>query len=543
MVSFLRLQIGRRHPNRSGTSPTPNFNGPLSTTPPQSLPRGEQQREMKPPRPPSYSDLFDDHDYSQTKPTMDPLVAAVWHNETGSPLHRLPDDILTRIIDTLDNCGVECIRRASRKFPPLCTEIILGRLRTYLPCAKDVDEVAESYRGPFTWPRFSSMSHRGQAEELLRVAEGRGGMPGDRPQLLRLLHRDWYCEGCRAAEEAPGWGQRIERLRRFLYSSKCAAEHPACLFSASQRREESHFRVCIGYEGYLRICGHEQGIIRWSDVLDAETKTGYIQCKHSRHTLLCSEARTNVHGVMVPVCGAALSEQIHPTLEIFGEKIYIMWNAHLNLGRTGWPLTAAALRPRLADIRNNAGRFIYPTTAQGMDPRDLPEFRGFDPNNCDCVHFEGLQNVSSLKGGHTTVSTYGLALPDDLGSSGQRRQLWPPKKCQCKLMMHGKGRLDANGTYSYGPGPSNARIHPCHTTGWCLVLRYRRSFLRRTCKGHIDPHWYQYLDPDSYNLTADRDGLDVYWCRQKQCRNYYGQIPGFSRIILSSEYARKCHRS
>lgn len=115
----------------------------------------------------------------------------------------------------------------------------------YLPCAYDADEVADNYRGPFRWPRFSSMSYRGRAEKLLRVVEGRGGMSEDRPQLLRLLHRYWYCDGCRAAEEAPGWGQRVERVR-------------------------------IGYEGYLRICGHEQGIIRWLDVLDIETKTGVV---------------------------------------------------------------------------------------------------------------------------------------------------------------------------------------------------------------------------------------------------------------------------
>ncbi|KUI66292.1 hypothetical protein VM1G_02209 [Cytospora mali] len=147
---------------------------------------------MAPQPPPSYSEIFTpSNDDSPARPPIDPLVAAALHNETLSPLHRLPDHILTRIIDMLDNCGVECIRRSARRFPPLCTEIILGRLRTYLPCADDADEEAGSYRGPFRWPRFSSMSHKGQAEELLRVVEGRGGMPEDRPQLLGLLYKDW----------------------------------------------------------------------------------------------------------------------------------------------------------------------------------------------------------------------------------------------------------------------------------------------------------------------------------------------------------------
>lgn len=521
---------------RGETPPASSSNGPSSATP---LSGEEQKREIDPQSPPSYTELFPhSHADLQADPPMDPLVAAAWHNQTVSPLHQLPDHILTQIINMLDNCGIECIRRAARRFPPLCTEIILGRLRTHLPCADDADEEADNYRGPFVWPRFYSMSYKGQAEELLRVVEGRGGMPEDRPRLLRLLHRDWYCEGCRAAEEAPGWGQRVERLRRFLYCSKCAVDHPACLFSASQRLEKSHFRVCIGHEGYLRICGHEQGIVRWSDVLGTETKTGVerlLQCKHKSHTLVCAERPLNAECPVFQVCDDSLMcEYIHPTLEICKARIYTRWNAHLTLGRTEWPLTAAVLRPRLAEIRDNAGRFICPTTAPGMD---LPEFRCFDPNNCDCVRFEGSQNISSFKGGHTDP-TQGLLPP-----SGQRWQLEPCMKCYCITKIHGKTRLDAIGTYCYGTGESNARILPCHSNGRCLVLRYRRSFPMRTSQGYIYPHWYQALDPDSYNLTADRDGLGVYWCRQQQCRNYYGRLPGFSRIILSSEYSRKCCRS
>ncbi|ROW04491.1 hypothetical protein VMCG_04936 [Cytospora schulzeri] len=268
--------ITRPTPSPGGPSPMSSSNGPSPTSSsnrplPTSRPKGpssntplmghKEKYEVITQSPPSYSELFPSGQInSQADLPMDPLVAALWHNQTASPLHRLPDQILTRIIDTLDNCSIECIRRAARRFPPLCVDIILRRPRTYLPCADDALEDAQNDRGPFRWPRFSSMSHRGQAEELLRVIEGRDGLPEDRPQLLRLLHRDWYCDGCREAEEAPGWSLRVERLRRFLYCSKCDADHPACLFSASQRHERSDLRICIGYEGYLRICGHEQGM-------------------------------------------------------------------------------------------------------------------------------------------------------------------------------------------------------------------------------------------------------------------------------------------
>lgn len=41
---------------------------------------------------------------------------------------------------------------------------------------------------------------------------------------------------------------------------------------------------------------------------------------------------------------------------------------------------------------------LYAPPAPGMD---LAELRCFDPNNCDCVGFHSLQNVSSFGDGHT----------------------------------------------------------------------------------------------------------------------------------------------
>lgn len=55
---------------------------------------------------------------------MDPLVAAMWHNENLSLLHSLPGHLLVKIIGMLGNSGVECIRRVARRFPPLCVREI-----------------------------------------------------------------------------------------------------------------------------------------------------------------------------------------------------------------------------------------------------------------------------------------------------------------------------------------------------------------------------------------------------------------------------------
>ncbi|ROW07876.1 hypothetical protein VMCG_03460 [Cytospora schulzeri] len=349
----------------------------------------QQDGEKPTQRPPSYSAIFHHsrpRSHTPAPPGMDPLAAAAWHNKTHSLIHRLPDRVLIRIIDMLDNSGVECMRRSIAERPGL-----------YIP--------SESFRnGPFTWPGLRSMYPMGQAQEMLRVAEGRDGLPADRTQLMRLLDRDRYCDGCRSTREAPDWGQRAARLRRFLHCSVCLVDHPACLFSSSQRLQKPHRRVCIAHDGYLRICGHKEGIVRWSDVADYERKKGPLQCKKDSHTVLCKDTTmTGSKGnptTLDPGCHVdTCYEFIYPSFQLQGNRICLDWTAHLPLERTEWPITAAALRPRLAELRNNVGRFICPPLAPGVG-MDLPELRCFDPNSCDCIRFEDSQGVLEFDGGH-----------------------------------------------------------------------------------------------------------------------------------------------
>lgn len=95
---------------------------------------------MPPQPPPSYTDISphssDPDRRTCTPPSeMDPLVLSALQNQSYSPLHRLPDHILIRILDMLDNSGIECLRRCSRRFPPICANVVLGRPRTSLPVA------------------------------------------------------------------------------------------------------------------------------------------------------------------------------------------------------------------------------------------------------------------------------------------------------------------------------------------------------------------------------------------------------------------------
>lgn len=494
--------------------------------------------------PPAYSDLF-----PRPSPpcNMDPLIEAIWHNQAISKLPRLPDCVLRAVIQTLDNCGVECLRRVSRRFIPLCEEEILARPHTFQPRWKLKDR-----GGPFVWPRFEVFS-----------GPSRDSAAGEQQRLLQLLSRDWYCEGCRKAREAPNWGRRVERLTRYLYCYPCNAEHPACLFSAQQRQSRTRRRRCIAHEGYIRVCQHDEGIVRWSEISrirqrlneGVENEEKYeIRCDDISHVVPCAHTGTQRSGQRIfdPGCDDPYCfEQPNPTLSVDGSRIWMYWTAHLPVESNGRPLTAVGLRPQIAEIRKSCGLFLYPAiTFTG----DVPEMRCFDPNDCDCVFLEGQENVKMRFGSslhservcrlNTSRRLYPLCRSLSLWSAASlvdsvRRLLlahkWElRKKCGSSFKRH-RARLDFNS--SSGPGRSDVECWPCHAGDSCLVLDYTRV-LNIRCDGDIGAQWYRALDSDSYKLTEDEEGFEVYWCRQTECRNYYGRVSGFSRIVRGAEFHR-----
>ncbi|KAF3764095.1 hypothetical protein M406DRAFT_71340 [Cryphonectria parasitica EP155] len=337
---------------------------------------------------------------------MDPLIAASWHNQQLSPLHRLPDAVLTKIIHMLDsNADVECLRRVARHFPALCAPVILKRQRTYLP--KDNE-------GPFTWPRFYSIEHFGYHTEFHLQIEGYGGPwhVNDRPDLLHRLGRDAYCAGClAAASNKKHWEHRVERLRKYLYCSGCQADHPACLFDPADRGAiHRNFRKCIAHRGFLRSCAHDSGVIYLSDVEEMRRKIkagsdvwkwskAEFQCKDTSHLVACEDSRWRLEGD--PRASDPYSSMDcpcvdwpYPTVRLSSPfRLTMYWTTHLPIGLENWPPSAEALRTQLlSKLRDgdNAGRFLFPHLAPGMAP---PEFRCFDPNACNCIRFEGLHET------------------------------------------------------------------------------------------------------------------------------------------------------
>lgn len=494
----------------------------------------------------------------------DPLVAAARHNQ-AQPFHALPDVVLFGILSRLDNTSVECLRRVARKFPPLAAEVV--RTRDFF----QRDMGVPPRQGPFPWPRLRRMKSDWSAE-------GRA--------LARLLDRDRYCADCLGARAAPDWRARVSSLGRYLECSACDAAHPACLFSRKQRRARR--RRCIAHEGYVRICSHEGGIVRWEDVqigflydeMDAKDPPTFfngVRCWDRSHGTQCGgpdgDKRPENLSVHCEIPEHADKDENYPALRVIrdggpnneDEKSLCMeWAAHIPLGRLGeWPPTASSLRRHLTKLQDNAGRFMTMTTQPQMQ---LPELRCFDPNDCDCVYFEGSEDVDwrpyrplqqrDMPGKDVVFSKCYLDPVRRLVSFPQRRRLSPatgdgherlssrpirmcePGAPQCLLAEtgHMSRFFPVVSDARYGPGLLSIRASLCHSKSPCIRVSYRRYLAKplpyiASSRG-IPASWYLSLDPHSYGLTTDAEGYGVYWCREPKCCNYYRGSPGFSRLLL-----------
>lgn len=408
--------------------------------------------------------------------------------------------------------------------------------------------------------------------------------------FLHRLDKDRYCDGCLQARQAPDYNGRVRNLRMYYVCSACRVSHPACLFLPHERRVGLYNqRRCIAHQGYIRVCGHKEGIVRWSDVLNlhqksvATRKTSMAhRCLDISHLSLCgkpsricsagnSSNRCHVHS-------SGDTQARYPCLNITrsmktGEErkmaIEVSWEAHIPLGRIGeWPPTASGLRRCLTELRDNAGRFMTLTSST----QQLPELRCLDPNDCDCVYFEGSEDVDwrpyqplQQPDQNKSMGAYAKCFPNPerrLTPFPQRRRRSPStrdqyleefssgpirvcptglQQCMLAEKVHAaRFNYQTQFKHLYGPGEPSISMALCHSDSPCFQVTYQRSIAGSfSLDGNIPESWYHSLDPDSYKLTSDMDGYQVYWCREPNCLNYYRNSPGFGRLISGYRHLMK----
>jgi len=493
--------------------------------------------------------LTEVHKGVSTPTPMHPLIAAGFHNRTKSPLCRLPQAVLTRLLQLSDNVTVECLRRCSRLFLRLA------------PAARPAGDFSRKHGDRHPWPTSEQQ-----------------WLPGESETFLDLMTRDEYCAGCLAARRSPDWQSRVEALTKtYLHCSGCDADHPACLFSARQRVKERSKRVCIGHEGHVPLCKHVK--VSWSMILKAAERRLPIRtqggkwkdpvetrCWSMGHSWTCRYRWLPRLGFEVvpqrcPKLYLAACCPSKPTLSVaymiyvpseeellprYGEvmlQVTLAWSGHLSLTtRPDGRYEAEDMGRGIRDLYRQEGHIICPPLAPGPAIGS----RLGDPCRCDCLEYSGKMTSGweqppvtwRLEETCRTSQTLGISChnPKRMDHDSVRREHGSSKR---RCYNHWTKFSGLEEYYA-----QSADIIRCNRGNGCMTVTYKTRFGLPLDGGRIrrmDRTWYQTLDPDSYKLTEDSDGFGVYWCKAQGCRGYYrfnrSRLKG---LLEPSDYVHPC---
>ena len=436
------------------------------------------------------------------RPGMDPLVAASFHNQQCSRLCRLPDELLLMVMQQLDLLTIQCLRRACRLFLRLYSSPEFSS--SHNPRERDY-----SYSHGWLNPWQEPCVKQWPVEQL-------------RPLLARDISR--YCKDCRAARRNRSWQKRTKRLTaETLHCSGCQLDHPRALFSTSQRQSpNSALRVCIGHEGFVRICQHR--VIKWDEIAPialrlSEFDTGNAEVIARIYLTSCTDA-SHFPKHHISVSSYEGFADLFPRISIVGNKksnidLEIEWIGHLELPelRSRECLTAELMHQKLVqELRPGFAEYIAPE----LPPGRLPEMLCLDANRCNCLQYPGREQLDR---------SWLLMPPQEIGFSTCRTD-FSQELC---FAIH-RACLVTTGVSNNGTSWLEVKMMNCPASEQCLQVEYRRTItivpagFMSGWRGCVNVGWWQALDPGSYNLTEDDEGFGLFWCRQKGCLNYYRYV-------------------
>ena len=405
----------------------------------------------------------------------------------------------------LSPLGIQCLKRVFRLF-----------LRLY--CSPAFSNIHQGTEGPGVYAHWYESKYERFPSK----------------QLTDLLNKDImeYCRDCQQRRSKWDWGKKLSSLTMdYLHCSGCNVDHPTCLFSKAQRLKLSKNRICIGREGFVRLCDHY--VITWNEVinialelrkLNTSSATVFLKdCKYISH------APQHMHSEIIS--GVNL-EMLLPTVKVSGcrnenIKVDLEWLGYLDLSRTGFNedgynkiATPTLIRQELEKFRQGAAEYIAPEFSPGR----LTEMNCFDPNRCSCLRYAG---VEQLPHGWQLTPCQGIQVA--CREDPSNNILWPLRSFQDNNFPMGKGRIEAHDVAVYTTGLSPTSVVMIRMEPYCKESQHLRiSYHRRatilpvgSCYDRVSWVWCQMLDPDSYSLTDDMETFGIFWCWQKGCRNYY----------------------
>lgn len=511
-----------------------------------------------------------DPEPSQGTPLQSVLEKDIWvtayqHNQERSPFFRLPNELIAIITSHLSETSKYVLHQSSRRFRGFYSEQGFTRAnvaggRGLIDASKSFGEpppqVGDDYqttrsRGsrssgtPLTSPYGHSVTFPGLVMSPLNPMWTRNVSRtpvADAPkkyenemfkydpfpapdcnfevldksisrfqttrELGPLIRKDLYCQPCLTSLVTPWRQYHRKRLEHPLHCSGCDKNHPNALFSIGQRSKGDKERICIGREGYVRLCPHKT--VSWLDIEAwLASRTGenstVFTCEHESHG---SKTPTKDTSILQP--------DRRPTLRISSRSDFrdviasLQWQVNPLDMKAEEPATVAHIRAKL-----RMEELAATTTLCPHESFDDVTFllRPFDPYHCACT-----QAKSGLTPNHDKTNTCESGLLSSKCTTC----------CRCLSAEWGglgQGRLLATRRLPKEPhqpvGEVNHKVtcNSCPTSYTWSKSDNVVELSRRTMCGFRSPYehsWISMLDPASYD-TKEPGSLHTLWCEDPKC--------------------------
>lgn len=431
--------------------------------------------------------------------SMDPLMAAQSYNNRFCPFTRLPDELLLRVLDFLDDDPVtlHCLQVVSRVF-----------LRLLHP-GSDLWRDEWNFR-PTKW----TAARTSYLQPHLKV------------QFRSLLQRDGRCGNCRRWNDTydprPFDACKFEQGRRQrdyrkLYCGACDTQHEVHEFSkrSQQTWEFPRSRRCLGQEGSVQLCEHVQ--ITWANITNhiddwrrqhpgggdwkACLDSFNIECRHASHDTRCTALGAPTWPqASLRTRGATVSRGSHAV------ALSLEWAPHTRIGSLALTadgrIPAHKLRARFQRLRQlGPADILYPPIRPGA----LPELACIS-SSCPFIYYKTGQDDETPPPPHPSdgrqLSRYCKSIKRDCKSGGIGQKL--------EIMPH------------YLKDAGNTGI-----SRQCFVTRYVDDIKICTTSAIMDPtikiiptdHWLHAMDTDTYPHPDAQQVRPLCW--DETCVNYH----------------------
>lgn len=344
------------------------------------------------------------------------------------------------------------------------------------------------------------------------------------------LRRDLLCANCQRGytnRKTSGLSvackfSTYEGDNQWLHCSGCEVDHLSTVFSAEEAKKPCNERLCIGRQGYVRLCKHE--VITWADIEarvnqalresiggDLRIMTNFRGCQIQNPELgrrlnreICEH-----HSACMSISKAPMDSKLYVSLRL----VWVVDFKRATAETTGdsKPLSAEGMRAMAQALRLGGAASIIP--AEG--PSHLPEMDCFSAS-WDCSRFLRWPRVLEEQ------------------TTSQPARLPPEDRC---VSNH-------TGTDAPCTGLHTARTISLSTTsgltiaargglpivsGDRLIFIYKQLIFVSDNKTNIYDNdgvtltpshaWYHAMDRSSYSWQGGCGALES--CENQSCQNYY----------------------